>query len=132
MPSHTPPPSHIDLLERLLFAHLATVRPDGAPQSNVMWFAWDGKHARFTHTKVRQKYRNFAHERRVAFSILDPDNAYRFIEVRGEVESIEDDPDGTFYRSLQDRYDQRYPITDAECASWSRSDQRRSRQSQVV
>jgi hypothetical protein len=36
------PESHADLLERPLFAHLATIRPDGSPQSSVMWFAWDG------------------------------------------------------------------------------------------
>jgi len=36
------PASHADLLERPLFAHLATIRPDGAPQSSVMWFIWDG------------------------------------------------------------------------------------------
>ena len=38
----TVPASHADLLERPLFAHLATVRPSGAPMSSVMWFAWDG------------------------------------------------------------------------------------------
>jgi len=35
------PESHADLLERPLFAHLATIRPDGSPQISVMWFAWD-------------------------------------------------------------------------------------------
>ena len=44
------PETHLDLLERPLFAHLATVRPDGAPQSSVMWFAWDGQRAKFSHT----------------------------------------------------------------------------------
>jgi PPOX class probable F420-dependent enzyme len=79
-----------------------------------MWFEWDGEHVRFTHTTIRQKYRNFAHEPRVAFSILDPDNPYRFIEVRGQVESVEGDPDAAFYRNLQARYGQSYPITDAD------------------
>jgi hypothetical protein len=36
------PASHQDLLTRPLFAHLATIRPDGTPQANPMWFAWDG------------------------------------------------------------------------------------------
>ena len=97
---------HVDLLERTLFAHLATVRPDGAPQSNVMWFEWDGQDVRFTHTTTRQKYRNFEHEPRVAFSVLGPDNPYRFVEVRGDVATIEADPGGTFYRHLQERYGQ--------------------------
>jgi PPOX class probable F420-dependent enzyme len=108
------PDGHLDLLERPLFAHLATVRPDGSPQSNVMWFVWDGEVIRMTHTKSRQKFRNFAHEPRIALSIADPGNEYRFLEVRGTVEKIEDDtPDAAFYQSLQQRYGRSYPITDA-------------------
>lgn len=36
------PESHLDLLTRPLFGHLATTRPDGTPQVNPMWFSWDG------------------------------------------------------------------------------------------
>jgi PPOX class probable F420-dependent enzyme len=115
MPSSSLPSSHAYLLEQPNFAHLATVRPDGAPQSSVMWFEWDGERARFTHTTARQKFQNFAHEPRVSFSVADRENPYRFVEVRGEVESIEDDGDGAaFYRSLQDRYGMSYPVTDAD------------------
>ena len=108
------PASHVDLLERPLFAHLATVRPDGAPQSSVMWFAWDGSRIRMTHTRTRQKFANLAREPRVALSIADPDDQYRFLEIRGRVEKIEDDPEGEFYRSLQRRYGMDYPVTDAD------------------
>jgi PPOX class probable F420-dependent enzyme len=112
--SPEPPASHADLLERPLFAHLATVRPDGAPQSSVMWFAWDGGRIKLTHTKTRQKFANLAREPRVALSIADPDDQYRFLEVRGTVESVEDDSaDAAFYRSLQRRYGMDYPVTDA-------------------
>jgi PPOX class probable F420-dependent enzyme len=114
MPSSTVPESHADLLERALFCHLATVRPDGAPQSSVMWFVWDGERVRITHTKTRQKFRNLQHEPRVALSIADPDNSYRALEVRAVVESVEDDPEGKFYRSLQERYSNVYPIKDAD------------------
>lgn len=117
MPSKysTLPASHAHLLEQPNFAHLATVRPDGSPQSSVMWFAWDGERARFTHTKTRQKFANLEQEPRVAFSVLDPQNPYRTVEVRGVVESIEDDTaDAAFYRSLQERYDNVYDISDAD------------------
>jgi PPOX class probable F420-dependent enzyme len=108
------PESHADLLDRPTFAHLATVRPDGSPQSSVMWFDWDGEKIRMTHTKGRQKFRNLADEPRVALSIADPDDQYRFLEVRGTVESIEDDTaDAAFYKALQKRYGQDYPIKDA-------------------
>ena len=108
------PASHVDLLEQPTFAHLATVRPDGSPQSSVMWFAWDGSRIRLTHTSTRQKFANLAREPRVALSIADPDDPYRFLEVRGTVEKIEGDPGAEFYRSLQRRYGMEYPITDAD------------------
>jgi PPOX class probable F420-dependent enzyme len=108
------PASHLDLLDRPLFAHLATVRPDGAPQTQVMWFVWDGERIRMTHTKTRQKYRNFQREPRLALSIADPDDPYRFVEIRGVVEKIEDDDaQASFYLSLQRRYGRDYPIRDA-------------------
>jgi hypothetical protein len=68
------PASHVDLLDKPMFAHLATVRPDGSPQTQVMWFVWDGERIRMTHTMTRQKYRNFQREPRVALSIADPAN----------------------------------------------------------
>jgi PPOX class probable F420-dependent enzyme len=108
------PASYVDLLERPTFAHLATVRPDGSPQSSVMWFAWDGSRIRLTHTSTRQKFANLAHEPRVALSIADPDDQYRFLEIRGTVETIEDDLGAEFYRSLQRRYGMDHPIHDAD------------------
>jgi PPOX class probable F420-dependent enzyme len=110
----TPPESHADLLDKPVFAHLATVRPDGSPQSSVMWFAWDGDRIKMTHTKTRQKFRNLANEPRVALSIADPQDEYRFLEIRGEVESVvDDDAEASFYKSLQKRYGMDYPIPDA-------------------
>jgi PPOX class probable F420-dependent enzyme len=108
------PESFADLLDRPTFAHLATLGPDGAPQTQVMWFVWDGEHIRMTHTKTRQKFRNFQRDPRVALSIADPDNQYRFLEIRGSVDTLEDDDEvASFYQSLQKRYGQAYPISDA-------------------
>jgi PPOX class probable F420-dependent enzyme len=108
------PESHRDLLDRPLFAHLATLRPDGSPQSSVMWFAWDGQRVRFSHTSNRQKYRNLLKDGRVSFHVQDPENPYRTLEVRGKVVSMDPDPDAAFYRSLQKRYDFVVPVFDAE------------------
>ena len=100
------PASHADLLERALFAHYATVRPDGAPQVNPMWFAWDPERGviRMTHTKKRHNYRNVRRDPRVALSITDPDDQYRYLQVRGVVESVEEDPTGSLHEELQQRY----------------------------
>ena len=56
------PDEYADLLDRPLFGHLATIRPDGTPQVNPMWFSWDGTHLRFTNTTHRQKHRNVTAE----------------------------------------------------------------------
>jgi PPOX class probable F420-dependent enzyme len=98
------PAEYEDLLTRPLFGHLATVRPDGAPQANPMWFSWDGHYLRFTNTTIRQKYRNVTAEPRIAMSVTDPDKPYRYLEVRGTVERIEPDPDAVFFAELAKRY----------------------------
>ena len=100
------PDTYVDLLERPLFGHLGTTRPDGSPQVNVMWFDWDGELLRFTHIPQRQKYRNLEADPRISLSVADPDDGYRYLEVRGELERVEDDPGGRFYMELADRYGQ--------------------------
>ena len=102
------PDSHRDLLERPLFAHLATIRPDGVPQVNPMWFSWDGEYVYFTNTKIRYKYRNVVANPQVAISINDPEQPYRYLEVRGTVERIDDDSTGAFFQTLADRYGMKF------------------------
>ncbi|MBN7410745.1 PPOX class F420-dependent oxidoreductase [Mycobacteroides abscessus] len=93
-----------DLLEQRLYGHLATVGGDGGAQSSPMWFDWDGERVRFTHTKKRAKFRNIQAEPRVASSILDPTNPYRYLEVRGTIDQIDDDPTGSFIQELAHLY----------------------------
>jgi PPOX class probable F420-dependent enzyme len=71
-----------------------------------MWFVWDQEAdvVKLTHTKERHNYRFVQREPRVALLIIDPDNPYRYLQVRGTVERIEDDPAGKFYQQLQLRY----------------------------
>jgi PPOX class probable F420-dependent enzyme len=98
------PDSHRDLLERPLYTHLATIRPDGKPQVNPMWFAWDGEHVLFTSTTFRQKHKNVAVHPEVALSINDPERPTRYLEVRGVVERVEDDSQGRFFIEMAARY----------------------------
>lgn len=92
------------ILHSKAFAHLATVGPNGEPQSSPMWFLWDGEHLKFTHTTTRKKYQNIQRDRRVAASITDVDNPYIYAEFRGVVERIEEDPTGAFYDTLAEHY----------------------------
>ena len=98
------PASHEDLLTRPLFAHLASIRPDRTPQVNPMWFSWDGSHLRFTNTTTRRKYRNVTMDPHVAVSINDPDQPYRYLEIRGRVIRVDPDPEAAFFGELASRY----------------------------
>ena len=93
-----------DLLEKTVVAHLATTRPDGSLQSNPVWFEWDGQSIKISQTRARQKMRNLEHDPHVALSMTDPDNPYRYLEVRGLVEKVEDDVDRAFIDHLAERY----------------------------
>jgi len=101
-----PPAAYLDLLERPLFAHFATVAADGSPRVNPMWFLWDTDAGvlKLTHTNARHNFRNLQRQPKVALSIVDPDNAYRYMQVRGTLEHVENDPTGAFYQRLQQRY----------------------------
>ena len=93
-----------ELLGQPILVNLATTRPDGAPQVNPMWFIWDGEYIWFTHTNYRQKYKNIAHEPRVSISILDPDDLYGYVEIRGVVDHIDADPEAKLYQRLSEWY----------------------------
>jgi PPOX class probable F420-dependent enzyme len=98
------PESLVDLLERPLYAHLATVRPDGTPQVNPTWFRFDGEYLWLTTTTSRQKNRNWQVQPAVALSITDPGQPSRYLEVRGRVERIVRDPEGAEFVRLAERY----------------------------
>ena len=85
-----------DLLSSTALAHMATIGPNGEPQSSPVWFGWDGQYLRVSQTKARQKYRNLKKNPKIALSIVDPANPYRYIEVRGTVVDFEEDPDKAF------------------------------------
>jgi PPOX class probable F420-dependent enzyme len=85
MPRPTIPSSHLDLLQKKAFAHLATLMPDGQPQVTPVWFDYDGKNLLFNTAVGRQKDKNLQRDGRVTMTISDPDNPYRYLEVRGHV-----------------------------------------------
>jgi PPOX class probable F420-dependent enzyme len=79
------PESHRDLLTKKSFAHLATLNADGSPQSTPVWIDHDGTHVLVNTARGRRKDRNMRQRLRVALSITDPENPYRYLEVRGTV-----------------------------------------------
>src|SRR5881227_4395520 len=85
----TIPDKYLDLLERKkAFAVLATTMPDGSPQVTPVWFDYKEGRIRVNTAKGRVKARNMKEGSPVALAIMDPDNPYRYIQIRGRVRSV--------------------------------------------
>jgi len=81
------PETHHDLLadEKRAFVYLATLMADGAPQVTPVWFNTDGEHILVNTAQGRIKDRNMRARPRVALCIADPNNPYRYLQIRGKV-----------------------------------------------
>jgi PPOX class probable F420-dependent enzyme len=77
-----------DLFEKKAFAQLATVMPDGSPQVSPVWFEYDGTNILVNSAKGRVKDQNMRRDPRVGIDIVDPDNPYRHLSIRGRVVDI--------------------------------------------
>jgi len=84
------PESHLDLIkdETKAFGWLATLMKDNSPQLTPIWFNTDGTHVLINSAKGRVKDRNMRRDQRVAFVITDPNDPYRYIQIRGKVVEI--------------------------------------------
>ena len=99
------PDKYLDLLQqKKAFANLATVMPDGSPQVTPVWFDYTGGVVRVNTAKGRVKSRNMEDRAAVALSILDPDNAYRYIQIRGRVARSTQDGADAHIDSLAKKY----------------------------
>jgi len=82
------PESFKDLLQKKAFANLATVNADGTPQVTPVWVDSDGTHIRFNTAKGRLKDKNLRRSPVVALTIMDPDNPYRYLQVKGRIAEV--------------------------------------------
>ncbi len=89
--SSTVPASHVDLLTGPYFAVLTTIAPSGQPENTVVWCSWDGEHVLVNTADGRRKPANVRNNPKVALTVIDPKNAFRWIDVRGEVAEIVSD-----------------------------------------
>ena len=85
------PDNYLDLFKKRAFAHLGTIMPDGQPQVNPVWVDFDGEYILVNTSRGRQKDHNMQNRPQVTIEIQDPDNPYRYLEVRGHVtEAVEE------------------------------------------
>lgn len=83
------PESHIDLLDRPIVVMLATVMPDGGPQVTPVWASRHGNQIWVNSAVGRQKDQNLRLRPMATIAVTEPDNPYRWLEVRGRVVEIE-------------------------------------------
>jgi PPOX class probable F420-dependent enzyme len=77
-----------DLFGKKAFGVLGTVMPDGLPQVTPVWVDYDGEYIIFNSAKGRQKDRNVRRDPRVSITVIDPEDPYRYLEIRGRVTEI--------------------------------------------
>jgi PPOX class probable F420-dependent enzyme len=99
------PEKFLDLLQhKKAFASLATVMPDGSPQVTPVWFDYADGIVRVNTAKGRVKARNMKEGAAVALAILDPDNAYRYLQIRGRVRGVTEQGADRHIDSLAKKY----------------------------
>jgi PPOX class probable F420-dependent enzyme len=98
------PDQFIDLFSKQAFAHLATLMPDGSPQVTPVWCDFDGANVRVNSAKGRVKDKNMRRNKKVALSVQDPENPYRYLAVQGEVVEISEEGADAHIDSLAKKY----------------------------
>jgi PPOX class probable F420-dependent enzyme len=109
----TIPEKYLDLLEqKKAFANLATTMPDGSPQVTPVWFDYKDGIVRVNTAKGRVKARTLKPGAAVALAIMDPDNPYRYIQVRGHVRRVTEEGAAAHIDSLAKKYlgQDKYPF----------------------
>lgn len=86
--SQSIPDKYLDLFSKRAFASLATLMPDGSSQVTPVWVDLEGAVVIVNTARGRQKDKNMRRDPRVAMAIIDPENPYRYLEIRGRVAEI--------------------------------------------
>lgn len=92
------------LFEKAPLAVLATVMPDGSPQATPVWFDVEGGKVRVNTARGRVKDRNMSMNAKVALSIIDPQNPYRHLQIRGVVSAVKEEGADAHIDSLAKKY----------------------------
>jgi PPOX class probable F420-dependent enzyme len=99
------PERFLDLLTtKKAFAQLGTLMPDGSPQVTPVWCDMAGDVLRVNSAKGRQKDLNMRRDPRVSLCLMDPENPYRYVELRGRVVEITEQGADAHIDSLARKY----------------------------
>ena len=101
-----------DLVEsKQTFAHIATLMPDGTPQVTPVWIDYVNGKVLVNSAKGRVKVRNLKRGSPVAISIVDPDNPYRYVQIRGRVSRVTEEGAAQHIDKMAKKYlnQEKYP-----------------------
>lgn len=98
------PPEFRDLFETRSFAFVATLLPDGAPHVTPTWVDFDGEHVLVNTVAGNRKHKNVQRDPRISLSIIDPENPYRYLTVRGAVVEMRREGAREHLNQLAERY----------------------------
>jgi PPOX class probable F420-dependent enzyme len=85
------PENFLDLFDKKAFGSLSTLMPDGSPQTNPVWVDFQDGEVWVNTAVGRLKDKNMKRDPRVSLALIDPDNPYRFLEIRGKVREATQD-----------------------------------------
>ncbi len=85
------PENYMDLFNKRAFGSFTTLMPDGSPQTTPVWVDYENGRVLVNSALGRQKDKNIRRDPRVAITLIDPENPYRYLEIRGKVAEVTQD-----------------------------------------
>lgn len=119
------PDSLLDLFERPIVVALVTVMPSGQPQATPVWCSYDGTHVLINTARGRQKDRNMRRNERVTVLAIDPENSFRWLEIRGRVAEVTEEGALDHVNALAKKYR-------GDDDFYARQPERRGRETRVI
>jgi PPOX class probable F420-dependent enzyme len=77
-------------IDDIRFATIGTIDPDGAPRQAVVWYTIEGDEIVLNSAVGRRWPSNLLRDPRIAFSVVDHEDGYRWIGLTGHVAVVED------------------------------------------
>jgi PPOX class probable F420-dependent enzyme len=109
------PENYLDLFQKKSFGAFTTLMPDGSPQTTPVWIDYRDGEIWVNSAIGRQKDKNVRRDPRVAIAVMDPENPYRYVEVRGRVREITQDSADAHIDAMAQKYlgQDKYPYRQA-------------------
>ena len=103
-PPATVPDDLVDLLTTDRLGHVSAVRPDGSIAQYLMWMDWDGGHVLTSSQVGSRKGSHWRRDPHVTVSVVDRDDPWRYLVIRGRVTEMRPDDELAFIDKMSERY----------------------------